>query len=230
MKTPEERWERFDRELSMRRRLDRAAWRLQAAETERLWAIVSASERGQSVRKIAEAVGLSPTRVHQILKDADHDAIAEQASELREQGWPDVDSDGKDDGIADLIGERIADEASALRDCARWLEALNNDKVVVENLNPARFERRDNVRFTPERVQAIIERIAFDLDELAKARRVIDCDDTSLEDPHVRRRRRLAEDPVNVKRLLDVEEVLHQRHIYTSDLHERLHGPDRAFW
>jgi hypothetical protein len=114
----------------MRRRLDRAAWRLQAAETERLWAIASASEQGQSVRKIAEAVGLSPTRVHQILKDADHEAIAEQISELREQGWPAVDSDGKDDGIADLIGERIADEPSALRDCARWLEALNNDTVV----------------------------------------------------------------------------------------------------
>jgi hypothetical protein len=89
--------------------LERAAWRLQAAETERLWAIVSASEQGQSVRKVAEAVGLSPTRVHQILKDADHEKIAEQISELREHGWPEADSDGPDDGTVDLIGERIAD-------------------------------------------------------------------------------------------------------------------------
>jgi hypothetical protein len=101
---------------------------------------------------------------------------------------------------------------------------------VAANLNPARLERRDNVRFTPECVQAIIERIAFDLDELAKARRVLDCDDSSPEHPHVRRRRRLGEDPVNVKRLLDVEDELHRRHIYTSDLHERLHGPNQAFW
>ena len=191
---------------------------------------MSASEQGQSVGKIAQAVGLSPTGVHQILKEADHDAITEQISELREHGWPEADSDGPDDGTADLIGERIADEASALRDCATWLEALNNDKVVIENLNPARLERRNNVRFTPERVQAIIERIAFDLDELAKARRVIDCDDSSLGHPHVRRRRRLAENPVNVKRLLDIEDELHRRHIYTSDLHQRLHGPGQARW
>lgn len=212
----------------MARRLNRAAWRLQAAETERMWAIVSASEHGQSVRKIADAVGLSPTRVHQILKEADREQIAEQVSELREQGWPEGETDGPDNGTADLIGERIADEASALRECVVWLEALDRDEIVVENLNPERFERRNNVQFTPERVHRILERIAFDLDELAKARRVIDCDDSSLEHPHVRRRRRMAEEPVNLQRLFDVENVLYHRGIYTPALAERLHGPRRS--
>lgn len=59
----------FDRELSMRRRLDHAAWRLRAAEAERLWVIVLASELGQSVRKVAEAVGLSPRLADACMKD-----------------------------------------------------------------------------------------------------------------------------------------------------------------
>lgn len=64
----------------------------------------------------------------------------EQISELREHGCPEADSDRPDDGTTDLIGERIADEASALRDCATWLEALNKDKVVVKNLRPGQRE------------------------------------------------------------------------------------------
>jgi hypothetical protein len=126
--------------MSMAKRLNRAAWRLQAAETERMRAIVSASEQGQSVRKLAEAVGLSPTRVHQILKEADLDQTAEQVSELREPGWPETASDGPDTGTADLTGQRIADQASTLRKCVAWLQTLARDEIVVENLNPERFE------------------------------------------------------------------------------------------
>jgi hypothetical protein len=98
-----------------------------------------------------------------------------------------------------------------MRECVAWLEALVRDEIVVEKLSPERFERRNKVQFTPERVHKILERIAFDLDELAKARRVIDCDDSSLEHPHVRKRRRMAEDPVQQTERNSGPRVRHRR-------------------
>jgi hypothetical protein len=42
----------------------RAAWRLERAERERTWALVSTRAEGISIRKLAAAAGLSPSRVH----------------------------------------------------------------------------------------------------------------------------------------------------------------------
>lgn len=50
-------------------RVRRAAWRPEQAERERDWALASARADGLSVRKAAEAAGLSLTRVHQLTKD-----------------------------------------------------------------------------------------------------------------------------------------------------------------
>jgi hypothetical protein len=43
---------------------------------------------GVSIRTLAVAVGLSSSRVHQIVADADLDALDAQLGELRAAGWP----------------------------------------------------------------------------------------------------------------------------------------------
>ena len=55
--------------------VSRAAWRLEQAERERTWALVSARAEGISIRTLATAIGLSPSRVHQLVADADLDAV-----------------------------------------------------------------------------------------------------------------------------------------------------------
>jgi len=55
----------------MEARLRRARFRLEAAKVERAWAVVSAHRDGLSIRKTAEAIGLSATRVHQLLASPD---------------------------------------------------------------------------------------------------------------------------------------------------------------
>ena len=54
------------RKERIRTRLARASFRLEMAELERIWAIVSAHCEGMSVRDIARHAGLAPTRVHQL--------------------------------------------------------------------------------------------------------------------------------------------------------------------
>ena len=54
------------REQRVLTRVCRAAWRLEQAERERVWALVSASAEGISIRKLATAAGLPPSRVHQL--------------------------------------------------------------------------------------------------------------------------------------------------------------------
>jgi len=71
--TISERIEAGRREQRVLARVCRAAWRLEQAERERVWALVSARAAGISIRKLAAAAGLSPSRVHQIVADADLD-------------------------------------------------------------------------------------------------------------------------------------------------------------
>ena len=72
----------------IRTRLARASFRLEMAELERIWAIVSAHREGMSVRDIARHVGLGPTRVHQLVSSPQADCVEEALSVLREAGWP----------------------------------------------------------------------------------------------------------------------------------------------
>jgi len=78
--TISERIEATQRERRVLARVSRAAWRLEQAERERTWALVSARAEGISIRTLATAIGLSPSRVHQLVADAD--------LELRAAGWP----------------------------------------------------------------------------------------------------------------------------------------------
>ena len=92
-------WRRERRVLA---RVSRAAWRLEQAERERSWALASARAEGISIRTLATAIGLSPSRVHQVVADADLDALDAVLGELGAAGWPaPEDPDGDDDAELD---------------------------------------------------------------------------------------------------------------------------------
>ncbi len=73
--TISERIEAGRRERRVLARVCRAAWRLEQAGRERVWALASARAEGISIRKLAAAAGLSPSRVHQLVAAADLDAL-----------------------------------------------------------------------------------------------------------------------------------------------------------
>ena len=118
----------------------------------------------------------------------------------RAAGWPaPEDPDGDDDaGLdgRDLICDRLLDEVGWLRQCAGWLTHLHTKGFPsAVNLRPEgdHPERAHVVAGLP-RVAAILNRIAADVDELARARRVADLDAAAvLGDRRAERRRRAAE-------------------------------------
>src|SRR5713226_2022520 len=137
-----ERTATWRRERRVLLRVSRAAWRLEQAERERTWALVSARAEGISIRTLATAIGLSPSRVHQLVTDADLDVLNAALGELRAAGWPapeDPDSgeDAELDG-RDSIADRLSDEVSWLRQCADWLAHLDADSYPpAVNLRPS---------------------------------------------------------------------------------------------
>lgn len=189
-------WRRKRRVLA---RVTRAAWRLEQAEKERAWALAAAKTHGASIREIAKAAGLSSSRVHQLVADADIDALDAEMGVLRATGWPapedpDVD-DGELAGRADIAG-RLDDEVEWIRQCADWLEHLDREPYpTMVSLRPeSDWPRRFHVVADVPRVVAILRRIAYDVGELARARRVADLDRAAVEvDPRAERRRRVAE-------------------------------------
>ena len=106
------------RERRVLARVSRAAWRLGQAERERTWALVSARAEGSSIRTLAAAIGLSPSRVHQLVAGAGLDAAIAALGELRAAGWPapedpdsdeDADLDGRDGPVRPVGGQAQAD-------------------------------------------------------------------------------------------------------------------------
>jgi hypothetical protein len=167
---------------------------------ERTWALASARAEGISIRTLAAAIEVSPSRVHQLVAEADLDAVTAALGELRAAGWPapeDPDS-GEDTELdgRDTIAGRLSAEVSWLRQCAGWLRQLDGGGYPsAVNLRPSGdWPDRAVVTVDLAQVAAVIDRIAADVDELARARRAADLDTAAvLPDRRAERRRRLAE-------------------------------------
>ena len=147
-----------------------------------------------SVREISRSVGLSPTRVHQLLSDPAATMLEHALSALRELGWPAPEDASAKDG--ELVADRLADESQLLMSCAGWLEQLaRGGHPPIINLRPdADRPDTDNVAIDQARVVRILRHVASDIDELARARRVTDLSSVVVDaDPRLGRRRRLAE-------------------------------------
>ncbi len=188
------------RERQVLRRVSRAAWRLEQAERERAWALASARAEGVSIRTLAAATGLSPARVHQITAGADLDELDAALGELRAAGWPAPEDPGGDDDAEldgrDLICDGLLDEVDWIRQCAGWLTHLHTSGYPpAVNLRPeGDHPDRAHVVGDLPRVVAILQRVASDVDELARARRLADLGAAAaLPDRRAERRHRVAE-------------------------------------
>jgi transcriptional regulator with XRE-family HTH domain len=204
METPEALQQRVRRDQQWHARLRLATMRLADAERERIWAIVAAKEAGLSIRQIARATGLSPTRIHQLLQADEAREIPVWLSQLQDHRLAHVG-----EPIApQLPGQTyLADEVEVLRWCLVWLERLEHEDHVVVNLRPESEAETEFVPFDRPRVLRVLARIAADLDELARpplataTEAVVD-----QEAPDVRHRRRLAEPEPPPRRLSRQEE------------------------
>ena len=200
--------QRVRREHQLIERLRLAVFRLDAAQEERTWAIVSAHQQGLAIRRIAAATGLSATRVHQLLTAAATEGIPAWLSRLREPGEP---ASAADEGAAPApeaaLREHLAEEVAALRRCLGWLEQDACGAPVVVNLRPDNDVEAEFVAFDRPRILRVLARIAADLDELARAHEVGAAGAPPGEDdPRARHRRRLAEPAPEPPRLSPREE------------------------
>jgi hypothetical protein len=158
--------------------VSQAAWRLEQAGRERAWTLASARAEGISIRTLAAAAGLSPARVRQITAASDPDELDAVLGELRAAAWAAPEDPGRDDDAGldgrDLVCDRLLDEVSWLGQCAGWLTRLHiSEYPQAVNLRPdGDHPGRALVMAGLPRVAAILQRIAADVGELARARRV----------------------------------------------------------
>jgi len=188
-------------------RLWTATLRFGDAQTEWIWAIVSAHQAGLSIRKIAGATGLSSSRIHQLLNAPEAQEIPVWLSQLRSSN---AGSGGKETEGAEpetKIRARLAREVEVLRRCIDWLQRLERDETVVVNLRPDTEVETKFVRFHRPRVLHVLERIAADLDNLSRLSNDAHADkESSPRDARARHRHELAEPPREPKKLSHQEQ------------------------
>lgn len=189
----------YQRKERLKARLARAAFRMAMADLERTWAIVSAQREGLTLREIAGQVGLGATRVHQLVSSPQAELVEPALSVLREVGWPAPEDPTPE--VEEQVSDRLTDEAALLATCADWLEAVAAGERPGVNLRPEEdWPERLYGPVDQGRVVRIIRRIAHDLEELGRARRVADMLSHAEEvDPRSRLRRRLAEPPIKLE-------------------------------
>ena len=174
--------------------------RLEGAQRERIWASTEAHESGLSVRQIASATGLSPSRdptpgLGEAREIPRWQLSAARAEPIRRT----TPGGGPVPGPA-----RPSDPLAALRRCREWLERLDRGELVVVNLRPETDPETEYVAFDRPRVLRVLDRIIADL--LAGYPPIADEEQAEVEDPEARRarhRRRLAEPDPPPKRLSD---------------------------
>src|SRR5437764_11303214 len=106
METNDQFRERIRREQRLTARLRLATERLEEAQRERIWAVVEAHQDGLSIRQIAAATGLSPSRVHQLLGSEEAKEIPRWLSQRRGQAT--APFEGQADFQARLAAETTA--------------------------------------------------------------------------------------------------------------------------
>ena len=163
METREALQQRVRHERAQKDMLQRAAVRLEDAQTERLWAMVSAQRAGLSIRQIAAASGLSSSRVHQLLSTTETQ-IPQWLNPLRETNSQSV---AAGEPLA-ALQTRLASEVTLLRRCIGWLKDLERGEPVAVNLRLDTDLQTEFAAFDRPRVMKVIERIAAELDELAR--------------------------------------------------------------
>ena len=189
-------------------RLRTATLRFSDAQTERIWAIVSAHQAGLSIRKIAGATGLSSSRIHQLLNAPEAKEIPLWPSQLRSSN---AGSGGKETAEGPepqtKIQSRLAREVEVLQRCIDWLQRLERGETVVVNLRPDTEIETKFVRFDRPRVLRVLERIAADLDHLSRLSNDAHADkESSPRDARARHRHELAEPPREPKKLSHQEQ------------------------
>jgi hypothetical protein len=135
MESPEALRQRVHREQRLLARLRLAATQLADAQCERIWAIVAAHHAGLSIRQIAAATGLSPSRVHQLLTTDEAREIPIWLSRLHA---PELSVDAHPGGAQPspitTVQARLAEEFEVLRWCLDWLAQLERGEEVIVNL------------------------------------------------------------------------------------------------
>ncbi|MEO1622500.1 MAG: hypothetical protein AAFU53_15885 [Cyanobacteria bacterium J06632_3] len=185
------------KEKRLKDRLSLAKMRLEAAEREHVWAIASAHNEGLSIRKIAAEMGLSSSRVHQLLHTDEAAQIPEWLTSLNFDSVNDDEPalDTQQNDTPKQVKEQIAREVEVLRWCISWLEQLARGKRVVVNLRAESDSRTDHVGVNQAWVLRVIKRVTADLDQLSGYQKAIE-EAEEKEDPMaagVKRRYRLGE-------------------------------------
>jgi hypothetical protein len=196
MASPEKVKQRLLTEQRLKKRLQRAASRVEAAEQERIWAVVTAHLEGLSIRKIAQVTGLSSSRVHQLLHTDGTRQLAQAVNALLTAGQSiEEPSPNLEPLDLETVQQQLFEEGEVLGWCIEWLEQLRRGEQVVVNLRSPSDSRAACVSFDQSRVIRVLKRIAGTLDELS-GRRITDETLDSEVDPvkaGVKHRQRLAE-------------------------------------
>ncbi len=156
------------KEKRLLNRLRLATTRIKDVERERIWAIAAAHSEGLSIRKIAEATGLSSSRVHQLLHTDEARQIPDWLTDLPDSN---IKMDAQSDGGKKLslreLQQQLADEGEVMRWCIDWLEQLARGERVVVNLRAESDPRTAYVDVDRKWVLRVLKRIAANLDQLS---------------------------------------------------------------
>ncbi len=196
MESREQLKEKDLKEKRLTNRLRLATTRVKDIEQERIWALAMAHTQGLSIRKIAEATGLSSSRVHQLLHTDEARQIPEwllsgQDTDIRRTEFSDEE---KKPSLFELQ-QQLADEGEVIRWCIGWLEQLARGERVVVNLRAESDPRTAYVGVNQDWVLRVLKRVAANLDQLSGYLTPTEESNTRVDpsEAGVKRRNRLAE-------------------------------------
>lgn len=188
--------EQILKEKRLLNRLRLAATRIKDVERERIWAIALAHTEGLSIRKIAEATGLSSSRVHQLLHTDEARQIPDWLNDLSASlSGMEFESDGQQKRELSELQQELADEGEVLRWCIEWLKKLARGEQVVVNLRAESDPKTAYVAVDREWVLRVLKRVAANLDQLSGTLSPTEEEQVGLEPviAGVKHRHRLAE-------------------------------------